>query len=288
MSGTVAITGASGFVGRYLTTALQESGWTVKALSRATTDYSRDSLTMALAGVDCVIHLAGRRMTREDAPNDLAPFIDPNVLLTGRLMDAATACGVTRFVFASTIAVYSPNDPTPYHEDTEPHPINAYALSKVMAEDYLTLLKRTGGPSVIALRLAAIYGHGEKGTPALMRFINQACAGETLTLNGNANYGIDQLYVRDAVSAFIAALAPSTPPGAYNIGAGQVYGIKTLAQTVNTVFGNTDNLDASTATDGPHSTPYMTITKAQTGLHWQPRFDLTAGLTDLRRTKEAD
>lgn len=289
MSRVVAITGATGFVGRYLTRALQEAGWTVKALSRTTTDYSRDSLIKALNHVDFVIHLAGRRMTREDAPNDLTPFIDPNVLLAGRLMDAATACGVTRLVFASTIAVYDPMGAAPYQEeDTPPCPINAYALSKVMAEDYLSLLERSGGPSVISLRLAAIYGNGEKGTPALMRFINQACASETLTLSGNANYGIDQLYVRDAVSALIAAMTPSAPSGVYNIGAGQVYGIKTLAQTVNIVFDNVDNLDASAATDGPQSTAYMTITKAHTGLGWQPRFDLVTGLTDLRRTKDAD
>ena len=99
------------------------------------TDYSAASLNAALTGADAVIHLAGRRMTREDAPMDLAPFWGANVAVIGDLVTGARAAGGKRIVLASTIATYSAGSGLPYREEAAARPINAYALSKLMAEE---------------------------------------------------------------------------------------------------------------------------------------------------------
>lgn len=291
---TVAVTGGSGFIGGYLCRALTQAGYRVLNLGRTTpvqdtdrqTDYSRASLTEALTGADAVLHLAGRRMTREDATMDLAPFWQPNVAMIADLVAAAREEGVQRIVLASTIATYSVPSGLPYVEDAPPRPVNAYALSKLMAEAHLELLTRTAGPSACALRLAAVYGHGEKGTPALMKFIDQACAGETLVLNGNPNYVIDQLYVRDAVRAFMAALQ-SDARGVYNIGGGAAHSVADLAQTVNEVFGNAGNLQLEADSDAPMPQTVMALERAAAGLNWTPGFDLRTGLEDFRETRQA-
>lgn len=291
---TVAVTGGSGFIGGYLCAALMQAGYDVFNLGRGAatdtrarqTDYSEASLTKALAGADAVLHLAGRRMTREDAPMDLAPFWQPNVAVIGDLVMAARAAGVRRIVLASTIATYSIPSGLPYREDAPARPINAYALSKLMAEQHLEMLTRTTGPSACALRLAAVYGHGEKSTPALMKFINQAVAGETLVLEGNPNHTIDQLYVRDAVSAFIAALH-SDAVGVYNIGGGVAHRVADLAQTVNEVFGNAGNLRLETDSDTPLPVTVMALERAAAGLGWRPNYDLRAGLVDMRQIRTA-
>ncbi|MEQ8343896.1 MAG: NAD(P)-dependent oxidoreductase [Marinovum algicola] len=293
MSRVIAVTGASGFIGRYLCAALEQTGDRVLRLGRGApsgpddrqTDYSRDSLVAALAGAEAVVHLAGRRMTRADAPMDLAPFWQPNVAQIADLVAAARETGVSRLVLASTIAVYSPASGLPYREEAPAHPINAYALSKLMAEAHLEMLTRAGGPSAVALRLAAVYGHGEKGTPALMKFVGQARAGETIVLTGNADYRIDQLYVRDAVSAFQAALA-SEARGVVNIGGGRAWSVGEIAETANRVFGNAGNIRYDTDSDAPMPETAMALDRAVEALDWRPEFDLKSGLEDFRRTGE--
>lgn len=286
----VAVTGASGFIGRYLVAALRDAGLTPRALGRGPgadiqTDYRRESLTAALQGAAAVVHLAGRRMTREDAPLDLAPFWEPNVAVIADLTQAARAAGVGAIVLASTVAVYSGADGLPWHEDGPTRPVNAYALSKLMAEQHLELLTRSHGPRAVSLRLAAVYGHGEKGTPALMKFAGLAAAGETLVLTGNPTYSIDQIYVADVCAAILAALRRPAR-GVFNIGGGRAWRVAEIVDTVNAVWDNTGNLrDESTARD-PLPALAMDIARARTELGWQPAHDLTAGLRAMRRRQE--
>lgn len=289
----MAVTGASGFIGRYLVASLESQGHAVRRLGRSSpqgpadrqTDYSRESLTRVLEGVDALVHLAGRRMTREDAPMDVAPFWHPNVAVIGDLVAAARDTGVKRLVLSSTIAVYSPQCGLPYREDMPGRPVNAYGLSKLMAEEYLEMLTRNGGPAAFRLRLAAVYGAGEKGTPALMRFVEQARRGQTLILTGNADFRIDQLYVRDAVAAMLAALrAPAEAAGAYNIGGAHAWSVRQIAETANAVFGNVGNLDDRTDSDAPMAHAIMDISAASAALGWRPVHNLCHGMEDFRRT----
>ena len=290
-NGTIAVTGATGFIGSYLCAALQDQGYTVLRLGRGApqsdqdrqTDYSEANLTRALQGADAVIHLAGRRMTREDAPMDITPFLGPNILQISDLVAAARNTGVRKIILASTIAVYSPRSGLPYLETAPARPLNAYALSKLMAEAHLELLTRTEGPAAISLRLAAVYGYGEKSTPALMKFINQAMVGETIVLGGNADYRIDQLYVRDACSAMIAALRADIDNGVFNIGGGQAWSVDEIAQTVNEVFGNTSNIRYETDSDAPMPKTVMNLEAAKHSLAWSPAYNLSNGLKNFKQ-----
>ncbi|MBE1294804.1 NAD-dependent epimerase/dehydratase family protein [Phycobacter azelaicus] len=279
----VAVTGASGFIGRYLCPSLETAGHSVRPLSRQETDYTADSLARVLEGVDAVVHLAGRRMTREDAPMDLGPFYGPNVGVIGDLVQAAQAVGVNRIVLASTIAIYSSASGLPYRETADTAPINAYALSKLMAEQYLEMLTRGTDVSAIALRIAAVYGAGEKGTPALMKFVNLAQNGQQITLTGNPNYVIDQIYVRDVVEAIEAALA-SHAQGTINIGGGQPWRVAEIAETANRIFGNPQPVALKTDSDAPMPQTVMALDRAKAVLGWQPRYSLETGITDFKTT----
>jgi UDP-glucose 4-epimerase len=297
----IAVTGASGFIGRYLVEALSAGGHEIVAVGRAgsaggdtadgrvtvrETDYSEESLKAVLEGADAVVHLAGRRMTREDEPNRLAPFVEPNVLATENLMRTAKARDIGNVVIASTIAVYSARNEAPYRETEVPQPLNAYGLSKLMAEQYASLYARDARIRLTNLRFAAVYGHGEKGTPALMRFVNEASAGRTLTLQGNRLISVDQLYVRDAVGAIVAALGQKNPGGTFNIGCGDAYTVVDMAETVNSIFGNAGDL----VTEGSHEAPVrknrMDIAHAASVLDWRPIYGLAEGLSDFLATRD--
>ena len=122
----VAVTGASGFIGRYLVPALAAGGHEVVALGREAgglaplqgdgvtvraTDYDAGDLADVLKGVDAVVHLAGRRSQRDDDPLSFRPFAETNLNLLETLFFAARDVGASRFVQASTIAAI--RQPTP-------------------------------------------------------------------------------------------------------------------------------------------------------------------------------
>lgn len=289
--GTVAVTGASGFIGRYLCQDLDAAGYRPLRLGRGRpkaeadrrTDYTRASLAEALQGADAVVHLAGRRMTREDDPGDIAAFMGPNVTVIDDLVAAAMDTGVQRIVLASSIAVYGPDPMPPCAEDAATDPVTAYARSKLMAEVRLQRLTRAGGPSCMALRLAAVYGHGEKGTPALMRFVQQAMAGETIVLTGHPGTRIDQIYVRDATAAILAALRHPEATGICNIGGGTALPVRRIAEEVAMIFGHKGDLIDRTDAAAPMQGHAMSLERAARVLRWSPAHDLRAGLQDMRK-----
>lgn len=298
----IAITGATGFIGRHLAPALREVGHDVLGLGRdrlalerlgasgvqgEMTDYSPDDLERLLAGVDAVAHLAGRRSSREDDPLAARPFLEANVGLLDSLMAASRTCGVGRVVLASTIAVYSPSSPVPYREDETVLSLNPYGLSKATAEGLLDIWGRRGDIRTSALRLAAGFGHGERVSAVLMRFIDNASRGEPLVVRGNRNIGVDQIYIRDIVGAFMAALEPDAPQGRFNIGAGRAYTLGEMALAVDAAFGGRSGVRFEDDPTSDATAPYMNIEAASQSLGWRPQWPLERALTDLHDTWRA-
>ena len=298
----VAVTGASGFIGRYLVPALAAGGHEVVALGREAgglaplqgdgvtvraTDYDAGDLADVLKGVDAVVHLAGRRSQRDDDPLSFRPFAETNLNLLETLFFAARDVGASRFVQASTIAAYSAANAIPYLETDNPVPLNPYGLSKLASEQLLTLWGGKTGVRTTSLRLAASYGYGERVSAVLMKFADAAWRRHTLTVRGNGRIGIDQIYVRDVVRAFVAALAPDAPGGAFNVGAGRVFTLLEMAETVNAAFGNDGNLRIEDPQDGPVPAPHMSIEAAHQGLGWTPEWPLERALRDFCETWRA-
>ena len=298
----VAVTGASGFIGRYLVPALAAGGHEVVALGREAgglaplqgdgvtvraTDYDAGDLADVLKGVDAVVHLAGRRSQRDDDPLSFRPFAETNLNLLETLFFAARDVGASRFVQASTIAAYSAANAIPYLETDNPVPLNPYGLSKLASEQLLTLWGGKTGVRTTSLRLAASYGYGERVSAVLMKFADAAWRRHTLTVRGNGRIGIDQIYVRDVVRAFLAALAPDAPGGVFNVGAGRVFTLLEMAETVNAAFGNDGNLRIEDPQDGPVPSPHMSIEAAHQGLGWTPEWPLERALRDFCETWRA-
>lgn len=299
----VAVTGATGFIGRYLVSALAAAGWEVVALGRDpallrtleapgirtfATGYG-DDLGEALDGAQAVVHLAGRRSQRTDDPLSFKPFAAVNLELLESLFFAARDAGVSTFVLASTIAVYSGANTVPYTETQTPAPLNPYGLSKLTGEQLLALWGGACGMRTVSLRLAASFGYGERPSAVLMRFAAEAWARRPLIVRGNGRTGIDQIYVRDVVRAFEASLSRDAPGGIFNIGAGRVFTLLEMAETVNAAFGNVGNLRIEDPQEGDAPQPYMSIEAARDRLGWSPQWSLEGALDDFYKTwREAE
>lgn len=161
----IAVTGASGRVGRAVTALLVEGGHSVLGLDLvpprepvAGADYLVGDLAdlpvadPRLAGVEAVAHL-GAYMSWN--PDDAEKLFDANVTATMRLI-RALGPSVRRFVLASTGEVYPENAPAyqPLDEDHPRTPTTWYGASKVLAEELVAFAGRTNGWDTVVLRFS--------------------------------------------------------------------------------------------------------------------------------------
>lgn len=293
----ITVTGATGFIGYHLVQQLLLDGYEVTSLSRSymkpldlsdkqsthiITTFSQEELVDQLNNCDVLIHLAGRRISRDDKPNMIYPFVSHASELLDNLLYAAHKNGIKKIIFASSIGVYSDANESPYREDSFSKPATLYGLTKLFSEQRLDFYSRQYNIPIAHIRLAQCYGYGEKNTPALMSFIEKALDKETITLTNGGSFPIDQIYIDDAVQAFIT-LINSDKQGAFNIGSGVGYSILEIAKTVNTVFNNEGNLKVLPKESDVRQ-KHMSIAKAKKELGWEPRFSLYEGLQATQKT----
>lgn len=221
----VLVTGASGFVGRRLCIHLAHSGWLVRAASRAVPDAGLPGAvetclipdigpdtdwSKALAGVDAVVHLAARvHVMHETAREGLQLHRHVNTAGTATLARAAARASAGRFVYLSTIKVNGERTTAaPFTETDIPDPVDAYAISKLEAEQQLAAIARDTGLQTTIFRPPLIYGPGVKGN--FPRLVNLVRSGIPLPLasikNSRSLLGIDNL-----ISAIDTALGRPQP-----------------------------------------------------------------------------
>jgi len=162
----VAVTGASGRLGRLIVRGLKAAGYDVIGLDRTPTPddasfiqgsiLDPDCLAAAFAGADAVVHTAAL-LSRD---NTQADIFEVNTRGTWMVFDAATRAGARRVVsFSSECAVGQcfqrvarPPHYLPIDEDHPLEPQDAYSLSKQLGESIAASFRRAGGPSVVILR----------------------------------------------------------------------------------------------------------------------------------------
>jgi UDP-glucose 4-epimerase len=180
VSERILVTGASGFIGTPLVSALTRAGRQVRAATRHSQAASfprgvevvvipdlRQSIDWApmLAGVDKVVHLAG--LAHVGSRAEPAVYDRVNHLATADLAAACARAGVRRLVFLSSVrAQCGAATAQVLRETDEPCPSEPYGQSKLMAE---AAVRACGGAWTI-LRPVMVYGPGAKGNLAgLMR-----------------------------------------------------------------------------------------------------------------------
>jgi nucleoside-diphosphate-sugar epimerase len=173
----VLITGGSGFLGRQLARRLTTDGDDVLVLSRQPLDVPPPgrsalwsgvsdvkALRQALDRIDAVIHLAARVHVMRDRSDDaLAAFREVNVIGTETVLREAIAAGVRTFVYFSSIKAAAERSTSPLDERIQPHPEDAYGISKREAELHVVQMASRASLPAVILRPPMVYGPEMKG-----------------------------------------------------------------------------------------------------------------------------
>jgi UDP-glucose 4-epimerase len=208
----VLVTGASGFIGRRLCAALRGQAHVRAVLHHqdadgpwdesVCVDLAREDLARsACDGVDAVFHFAGKAHGVSERSEDEADYQRVNVDGTRRVLEAARASGVRRFVFGSSVKAMGEND---HHAG----PTTAYGRSKLAAEQLV--LHGGYAPEPVVLRLSLVYGEGVEGN--LGGMLRAVAAGRFPPPPRVANRR-SMVHVDDVVRAAIAASQRAQPVG---------------------------------------------------------------------------
>jgi len=197
----ILVTGAKGFIGVPLVRALVKKGYLVRSTSRVLTEESNDDeddtvehysfdldddshdYERLLANIDVVIHLAARVHTISKPRDKVSDYNKINTIGTERLANAASANGIKRFIFLSSIKVNGERNSSDakgqalaFNENDSPCPHEPYAKSKSEAEDAIRKICRGSKMDFVILRPTLVYGPGVRANfLSLIDAINKKC-----------------------------------------------------------------------------------------------------------------
>ncbi|MCP4169257.1 MAG: NAD(P)-dependent oxidoreductase [Fuerstiella sp.] len=202
----VAITGATGFVGRYIVRKMHDVGNSCRCWFRSEDNCyeaptSADTLEWThgelgnqaacddlLTGCDAVVH-SGLHRTGEQfrgGEGDVAAFVQKNVVGTIQLIEAARRAGVRKFVFISTCAVHEKIlDDRPLDES---HPLwmtTHYGAHKAAVEQFVHSYGFGVGFPICALRPTGVYGrHHEPHRSKWFELVKRVANGNAFECRG--------------------------------------------------------------------------------------------------------
>lgn len=210
MTKTVAVTGATGFIGKHIVEALLTKGFMVRALTRGHHNSCDNrlawvhgsledtrSLSALVTDADYVVHCAGQvRGHTEDI------FTQCNVTGSLRLLQAAGLNGqCQRFLFISSLAARHPE-------------LSWYAKSKYDAEQQLTAMAAKMGVPLGIFRPTAVYGLGDKELKPILNGLLRGFLPQFNTPEARLSF----LHVYDLADAVCQWLITEpVPTGAYEL-----------------------------------------------------------------------
>jgi UDP-glucose 4-epimerase len=227
-----------------------------------------------------VFHLAAQSSVRRSAIDPVADA-DSNVMGTIRLIAAAAAEGVEKFIFSSTGgAIYGDPETIPCDEGTPVNPLTPYALSKYVGEQYLELFNETYGLDYTILRYANVYGPGQNpdGEAGVIAIFAGMMLGERRPqIYGDGLQKRDFVYVSDVVKANLAAVNRGDGR-TYNIGTGQQVSIARIYELLREITGFDQEPDYRPRRTGEVLNIALDSTRAEKELKWTAEVSLEEGL----------
>jgi len=293
MNEIMVVTGGAGFIGSHLSEKLIELGYRVRVidnLSQGNLEWvheeaeffegdilDRNLLKKVFNGASGIFHTAA--MSKVAPSINKAEFCtEQNVIGTLNVLVAAKDSNVKKVVYSSSSSYYG-NSIIPHHEGMLPNPLNPYALSKYVGEQYCELWTKLYDLPTISLRYFNVYGprQQKEGPYALVLgiFLEQKKEGCPLTIHGDGSQRRDFVHVRDVIEANISAYNSSALGMVLNVGSGTNLSVNELADLIS------ENKVYEARRQGDADETLADISKIQRVLSWRPKVSFEEGLKDL-------
>jgi len=293
---TVLVTGGAGFIGSHLVDALHPHNEVRVLDTFSTGDRAhlpegvavidgdvRDPIAVqeAARGVDIIFHHAALVSVSQsvDAPRQSNETnLEASLLLLeqARQEDA-------RVVVASSAAVYGHPDELPVSETARTNPTSPYGVQKLALDQYTRLYEELYGLETVALRYFNVYGPRQQGpySGVISTFLEQARAGEPITVEGDGQQSRDFVHVSDVIRANMQAATTDAVGEAYNVGTGQRTTIEELAETIRDATGSSSPIVHREPRPGDIRHSGADTSKATRELGFETRISLESGIRSL-------
>jgi len=314
---TVLITGGAGYIGSHMVWECIDHGEDVVVLDNLVTGFDwavapqaklviGDIGDMALTEkvirdhkVDTIVHFAGSVVVPESFEKPLK-YYENNTCRTRTLLETAARCGVDKFIFSSTAAVYdAPTDIAPINELARLIPASPYGSSKLMSETMIRDVALAHGMRYVILRYFNVAGADPKGRTGLstigathvMKLACEAAVGkrshfEVYGSDYNTHDGSairDFIHVSDLANAHHAALRflrngglKFTGNAGYSVG----HSVLDVIKAVKDVSGEDFEVRLCPRRAGDVPAIVADATRMTQRLNWQPK------LNDLHKIVE--
>jgi len=196
----VIVFGGSGFLGSHVADALSAAGHKVRIYDHTPSEYlkptqemivgdilDRDLVNEAIKGMDIVYNFAGIADI-DEASRKPIESVTYNILGNTLLLDAAAKEKIRRFIYASTVYVYSNSG-------------SFYRCSKIACENYIETYQKQFGLDYTILRYGTLYGVRSDTRNSICRFITQAMSEGKITYPGCGDEVREYINVIDAAEA---------------------------------------------------------------------------------------
>ena len=307
---TILITGGAGFIGSHMVWECLDRGQDVVVIDNMSTGFDwtiprSANLCIGDIGdqafverilqefrVETIIHFAGSANITESFASPLK-YYENNAEKTRSLLEAATQCGVEKFIFSSTAAVYAaPQDGLPVAETATLEPASPYGHSKLAAEHMIQDVSANSGLDYVILRYFNVAGADPSGrtglsTPGVGHVLKMIC--ET-ALGKRSHFQIfgndydtpdgtpvrDFIHVSDLVGVHFKAMEYLNKGGRSlicNAGYNEGISVLQLTEAVRELTGKDFRIEFSPRRSGDVATMVADITTLKNTFVWAPRYN---------------
>ena len=235
----------------------------------------------ALAGHDAIVHFAAESHV-DRSVNDSGIFVETNVLGTQRLLDAALALGVNRFIHVSTDEVYGSIDEGEWDEDEPLLPNSPYSASKAGSDLLVRSYHRTHGLNTSITRCSNNYGPYHFPEKVIPLFVTNLIDGLHVPLYGDGQNQRDWLHVDDHCRGIALVLQKGRAGEIYNIGGGTELSNRELTDMLLQATGRDESFVDYVEDRKGHDHRYcVSIEKISSELGYAPQVSFDQGLADV-------
>jgi len=238
----VVIIGGAGFLGSHTADVLSDRGYDVHIFDRKQSPWIRDDqkmiigdmldrdlVTNALEGARYLYHFAGIADISEakERPYDT---VNLNVMGATTAVQAAVDTGVERFIYASTMYVYSPYG-------------SFYRASKQAAETIIEAYHEQFNLDYTLLRYGSLYGPRAQIWNGLRRYVEQIIRNGKLEYFGTGKERREYIHVEDAARLSLDALSADHKNKAITVTGHQVMNSEELIELIFEIIGKEKNVE---------------------------------------------